>query len=666
MIAWISLALLASVDPDGVRARLAAAGDAARYDADVVIVLDETTVNVRPNGIGEATHHTLTKVLRDAGARAQAVQRFNFDPDTNRFTLRAVRVHRGDGRVEAVDVSAATVQPEPQWGIYWANQRVTLAMPRLEVGDAVEATYTKIGFNVAYLDDAAGEGAAPGAAAEGGELQPPMPGHWYDEVSFWSGVPVMEKRYTVRVPRDKPLQYAVYNGEVRSSLTLEGDVTVYSFEKHDIPAFRGEPNMPSARDTECKLVLATLEDWPRKSRWFHAANEAQFERDESIRAVTRSVIAGCADDEAKITALNHWVAENIRYVGTSRGACEGYTTHRAAETLRDRGGVCKDKAGLLVAMLREAGFDAYIVMTQAGSEVTPVPADQFNHAVTCIRTADGAFRLLDPTWMPKSRENWSSAEQLQHVVYGTPEGQPLSRSPYSGPENNWVRWDASSSLSADGSLRGELALSAAGVPETNLRRSLNGRRPGERPRAMAEWLARLACDARLTAFDAMDPMDFSGPFTLRCGYAAGAFAWGAHERRYLPLPMLRRIASEVVLSDLPAEVAEGRRYPVRMRSTRRIDIRESLTLPPGWKLVDRPGAVALDGVAASLNFELRETGGRIEYTCLADFKKHVVPVAECGELKRVVDALNDLARAWLVLELETRSAGATALDTGTR
>ena len=43
--------------------------------------------------------------------------------------------------------------------------------------------------------------------------------------------------------------------------------------------------------------------------------------------------------------------------------------------------------------------------------------------------------------------------------------------------------------------------------------------------------------ARLTAFDAMDPVDFSGPYTLRCGYAAGGFALGLAERRYLPLPM---------------------------------------------------------------------------------------------------------------------------------
>lgn len=663
MSVWICLALAGAWNADDARARLASVGDAGKYDADVVVVLDETQVVVQPNGIGEARQRTLTKVLRDAGARSQAVQRFNFDPTTNRFALNSVRVLRGDGRVDEVDVSAAAVQPEPQWGIFWANRRVALALPRLEVGDAVETVHTKTGYNVAYL----GDGAARGGRTEGAaELEPPMPGHWYDEVSFWSGVPVIEKRYTVRLPRDKTLQYAVYNGELRSAVMAEGGALVYSFEKRDIPAFRGEANMPSPRDTECKLVLATLEDWPTKSRWFHAVNEPQFERDEAIRRTTREVIRDCGDDEAKITALNHWVAENIRYVGTSRGACEGYTTHRAAETLRDRGGVCKDKAGLLVAMLREAGFDAYIVMTQAGSEVTPIPADQFNHAVTCIRTPDGGFRLLDPTWMPKSRENWSSAEQLQHVVYGTPEGQPLSRSPYSGPENNWVRWVGESAIGSDGTLRGDFTLTAVGVPETNLRRHLNGRRPSDRVSAMGEWLSRLGCDARVTGFEAMDPVDFSGPYTVRCGYAAGGVVWGSAGRRYVPLPLMRRVAWEVVASDVPGEVSEGRKYGVRMRSTRRLDVSETITLPAGWKVAHAPEAVNIEGAAAELRFELREGAGRIEYTCVADFKKHVVPAGECGELKRVIDALNELAGAYVVVEIETRSAEAAGAAAGTR
>ena len=85
--------LLAAAAPPGLaddadmRARIAAAGDAEEYDADVVVVVDWTDVLVRPNGIGTARRHRVVKVLRDAGIRNQSVQVFPFDPNTNRLDL---------------------------------------------------------------------------------------------------------------------------------------------------------------------------------------------------------------------------------------------------------------------------------------------------------------------------------------------------------------------------------------------------------------------------------------------------------------------------------------------------------------------------------------------------------------------------------------------------
>lgn len=675
VFSWATLFLLsgaavAARADDAVKARVLAV-EAGKYDSDIVIVLDETDVTVQADGIGVNTQRNVVKVLREGGIRGQSVQRFSFDPTTNRIALKVVRVYRANGSVETVPVETAAVQPQPQWGIFWGNQNLVVSVPRLEVGDAVETVLEKTGFNVAYLERGQGAEGPRGEqqhgqdarATQGGrafgatKLEPPMPGHWYDEVEFYSSVPVIERRYTVRVPKNKPLQFEVYNGEVKSSVKIEGEHIVYSFEKRDIMPFSGEPHMVATTDVGCKVVLATLEDWFKKSRWFHEKNEPQFESNDEIKAKVREVIAGCQTDEEKITALNHWVAENIRYIGTSRGSCEGYTTHAARETFRDRGGVCKDKAGLLVTMLREAGFDSYIVMTQAGSDVTPIPADQFNHAVTSIRQKDGTFRLLDPTWMPKSRENWSSAEQLQHVVYGVPEGVNLTRSPYSGPENNWVKWQGQSALDANGDLQTKIDFSAAGVPETNLRRALAGRHPSERIRLLEDWIARLSPATKLARAEAMDAVDFSGPLQVRYDARADGYALGHGERRYWTLPMMKTVLAEVVLSDMNgATTLEKRKYPVRLRSTRRIEIRETVTLPAGWKVVDKPAPQKIDGPAASLSFEIQESGGKLEYVCQMDLKKHRVPPEEYANFKQALDKFNELCGRYIVCETDSRRA----------
>ena len=192
---------------------------------------------------------------------------------------------------------------------------------------------------MAYL--AAGEGGSGGAPknALGKELQPPVPGHWHDEAHFWSGLPVIEKRYSVRVPKDKPLQYEVYNGELVTSARFDGDHVVYTFVKEDIEPFKGEPSMEARPNVACKLLLATLPDWESKSRWLYSVSEPQLEANDEIRAKVAEVIKGCKTDEEKYTALNHWVAENVRYAGTTRGMAEGYTIHDIKETFRDRLGV---------------------------------------------------------------------------------------------------------------------------------------------------------------------------------------------------------------------------------------------------------------------------------------------------------------------------------------
>ncbi len=630
---------------DDIKAKIAAAGDAAKHNADAVVVLEHTDVRVRPNGIGTARSHVVTKVLRDAAIRSQAVQVFPFDPHTNRLEVVAVRVYRKDGDVEDVPFDPKVEQPQPSWGVYWGTRQYLVSVPRLNIGDAVETISEMTGFNVAYL--AAGEASA-GADdvqlnAYGRPLEPPVAGHWHDEVHFWSGLPIIEKRYTVRAPKDKPIQYEVYGGELRTAMMADGDELVYTFEKKDITPFKEEPAMEPAPNVATKLILATLPTWEDKARWLFGVSEPQFEADDAIRKTVAAVIENCKTDEEKYTALNHWVAENIRYAGTSRGMCEGYTIHDVKETFHDRAGVCKDKAGMLVGMLRVAGFESYLVMTMARQRVDRVPADQFNHAVTCLRKPDGSLVLLDPTWMPKSRDNWSTLEPLQHVVYGLPEGKELSQSPDFPPEDNLAEYQATSRLTADGRLETALKFTATGAPETRLRRAMAGHAPGERGRVFDETLPRVSPNARWLETQAMEPADFSGPVTMSGKFVADAFVVGTNEHRLLRLPLLQTPLGDRVLVDLFDKTGpKERKYGLRLWATRLAKFDETLELPAGWEVTKKPDDVTLDGPSAGLRFQIEVDGGRLHYTCELTIKRWIIPPHEYANFKEVMDKFTEL------------------------
>ncbi|MCP4589815.1 MAG: DUF3857 and transglutaminase domain-containing protein, partial [bacterium] len=584
---------------DEIKELIAKAGSTEDYaDTDLVYVLDEADVYVQDSGLATTESCQIVKVLTDAGVRAQSVLRREFDPATNRVTIAAVRIHRQEGAIEDVPLSGLITHPARQHAIYWGNEQHVLDIPRLEIGDCLEIRISKIGYNIAYL--AAGAGSATGGASAEETLQPPMPGHWYEVTRFQESHPIIRKRYAVHMPKDKPVQYEVYNGELKSSLWFTDKYHVYSFWAEDIPALESEAHSVSSDDYVIKLVMATVPDWPMKSRWFWKANKDQFEVNDEIQATVDKLIAGLKTDEEKIAALNHWVADNIRYFGTSRGPCEGFTLHTGIETFRDRGGVCKDKAGMLVTMLRAAGYDSYPALTMAGPRVEAIPADQFNHTVTCIREKNGEYTILDPTWIPLSRDMWSPWEALQGLVYGTPEGEELTLSPHYPPEHNKVTGRSDAVIDADGALSTRMTLTVAGRPDTSFRRSIYRRAQPEQ-RAAFERALNLAPNARLEKIEHTDPHDYSEDAKIDMTVGAKGYVAGNGDLRMFRLPLMSRPLSSMLFPDLSYSVdAEKRAHGMRYHATRRLQFEETVKLPAGWKVVHVPEKQTLDSGSAAL------------------------------------------------------------------
>jgi hypothetical protein len=246
------------------------------------------------------------------------------------------------------------------------------------------------------------------------------------------------------------------------------------------PPASASPASPT-RATSCpRRSWPRSPSWEAKSRWFFDVNRDQFEVTPAIQAKVDEILreAGLARaaDERKAKALLHWVAQNIRYSGQTMGEGEGFTLHPSTMIFEQRSGVCKDIAGMLVAMLRAAGLESYAAMTMAGSRIDAVPADQFNHCVTALRREDGSFVMYDPTWVPYNNDIWSKQETEQHFLIGTPEGETLDRIAYSPPEESPLAARHDATLAADGTLRGTIRLEGGGASDSRLRRLVNNMR----------------------------------------------------------------------------------------------------------------------------------------------------------------------------------------------
>jgi transglutaminase-like putative cysteine protease len=637
-----------------VQKALAKTGGADAFPgAAAVTVFDRREVFVEETGMARTVQHTLAKALTAAGARELSVAELSYDPLSAAVEVLRCRVLAAGGAVRDVDVASVQDHPDTQGTILWNARHRLVPVGRLEAGDAVELVTRRVGFTYALLD---GEQAAGEA-----RFVPPMRGHFYDIVPFFADRPVVEQRYRVTIPAAKNLQYQLFNGAAEvEDRTADGMRTVTLTMRGFRPAER-EPNMVAWSDVAPKLLLTTAHDWRAKAVWFHGVQEdAQaFAVTPEVKRVADEVTAGLERADDKVAALTHWVAENIRYIGLHMGEGEGYTLHPAAMTLRDRGGVCKDKAGILTALLRAAGLEAYAGMTMAGEKIEKIAADQFNHCITVWRRPDGATQLLDPTWVPGARELWSSREQQQEVLMGLPEGADIITTPISPPSDHPLSLTVRSTLVADGTLRGTLKVTGDGQSDAGLRRPYRGRPRSQWPAIDEGLLAAVDPRAVVRVTSRTDPDDLRVPFAIEAEFTIPGYARVLDDGSLLLTPLAARhpigAASRAEELTLPLKPKE-RRYPVRIGCSKVVTLEERIALPPGAKVEGLPDDAKLEGPGA-LASTWKVTGGELAVSETLTLDRRIFEPEQWPAVRAALEAFRKLGETAVVVGPAGEKAG---------
>jgi hypothetical protein len=97
-------------------------------------------------------------------------------------------------------------------------------------------------------------------------------------------------------------------------------------------------------------------------------------------------------------AVSAWIADEIDYIGSDWGDYPGYSPRLPGETLRDRAGVCRDRAVLLIWLLGNAGYRPFAILTSISGNVGPlVGSRSFDHMLVGLEDQSGDTVYLDPT-----------------------------------------------------------------------------------------------------------------------------------------------------------------------------------------------------------------------------------------------------------------------------
>ncbi|MCL2042265.1 MAG: DUF3857 and transglutaminase domain-containing protein [Bacteroidales bacterium] len=614
--------------------------------ADEVVVFDSTSVYVEETGLSHVYMHKLVKVLNEKGAKQNNLFIIDYDPLSAYVEIREVLIHRADGTTETVENKVCDYAA-PARMIYWGASQKMVEIGRLELGDAIEVWSYKKGYTYALLFDNEPNG-------DDSQYIPPMKGHFYDIVHFWNNYPVEEKVYIVDIQTNKNLKYKIYHGDIEEKTEQSEERTQYIFTARDITPQKREPSMLAPSDVWTKLLLSTAPDWESKSLWFYGVNEdyGSFTPTPEVKKKVAELLTGAKSELDSISILTHWVADNMRYSGISMGTGEGYTLHNCEMNFTDLCGVCKDKAGLLIAMLRAAGFQSFAAMTMAGERIEKeIAADHFNHSVTVVKRRNGQYELLDPTWVPFVRELWSSAEQQQGYLMGVPEGATLMFTPISPAENHYFKMHAETTILKNGTLEGELVITAEGQTDAAVRSLLFTRHHhSEWDKNVEKELLQTSPRAVIISKTYTTTDNYlNGPVKITYKFRIPDYAVVTDkEIIFTPITALHPFKRALNHFTVGAE-PETREYPFRDRCSRQIEITENVKLPTFKKVVYQPENVSFTDSAVNYSGGYDVSKNKISFSEKGTFGKRVYDIADWDGYRKAVQAQKNFETERIIL-----------------
>lgn len=557
-----------------------------------------TVTTVYPNGLASRFYQVVFQPLTDEAA-ANARQYFtSYEGGRQEIELRLARVYRKDGSVAEAVESGEAAANDPSMAMYTSARTFAVTFPRLAPGDIVELRYR--------VDDVA--------------IKNDVADSFYDVEYLQDRDPIAESELVLITPKSRKLSTFVANFPgVTTETKEEGDQRIQRFLAKDVPALTVEPNQPPAPELLAQVHATTFDSWEAMGKWYWGLARDQLDVDEVVRKKVQEITAGLKDDAAKVKAVYHYATE-LRYVALEFGI-EGIKPRRCALTLARGWGDCKDKATIIVTMLRELGIPSTLVLVRTGMrgdlpKDSPPSLALFDHAIAYVPSLD---LYLDGTAEGTGSGELPAMDRGSVALQINEGNAKLVRLPNAGAEASPHTRKIEVTLGADGSGSFTFETSVQGVNA-----------PGWRARYASEGTRRERATQDLTsffgpvelgkeAFSVKNVNDVELPIILSAKGRAPTYA--RHEGTALSM----YVTSNVNLLESAASVS-SRKTDLVIGALSTSKEERTIRLPAGAKVIRAPEDAKVESPFGSAVLTIKQENGRLVATSqLALTRSRITP-----------------------------------------
>jgi hypothetical protein len=451
-LAAIPLAAKTDSVPDWVRTAALQKLPDYSPETNAVILLDDITYRVAPDGSAIEHHRNVIKILRPQGRR-EAIVEVPFDKDTKILSLHVWSIGP-DGHEYAMKDNEMTEHGYGAGNLFEDDKVRVAAAPGRDPGGVVAYEYEQRCHP--YLTEKT----------------------WF----FQDSLPHLNQTFTLELPPN--FTYGTVWAHAKQTPPADLESQRWRWAMNDTPAI-------DLKDVRLRPAIGSLEGrmtvhyagpgiaaptegtWKSIGQWYKLLYNDRIVATPEITAKATELTAGKTDFYDKTEAIGEFVQKQVRYFAIELGI-GGYQPHYAADIFRNRYGDCKDKATLLTAMLSAIGVHATLVIvdTSRGVIDPDAPSIVGNHAIAAIEIPKGytspklrsvvtaktgrQYLIFDPTWEK------TAFGQLEHNLQGGygvlmegPDSQVI-QFPVLPPDLNTIRRTATFQLQTDGSLKGTI------------------------------------------------------------------------------------------------------------------------------------------------------------------------------------------------------------------
>ncbi|MBC7927605.1 MAG: DUF3857 and transglutaminase domain-containing protein [Bryobacteraceae bacterium] len=401
-----------------------------------------------------------------------------------------------------------------------------------------------------------------------------------------------------------------------SPLIVERDSFQSTFIEN-VPGFKDEPMMPAEPNVRPWILIFYHNKSKRdpKAYWNDIGKEVYKELKQTVKLsneVKLAATSAVADvpEQDKIAAIVRYIRKNVR------GLFDDAVTdaerakfirnlpqerrRNSAEVLESGIGTPDEMNSLFAAMATHVGLDARPVLIADRTDVLfdPVMADRyFLRNLDIAVKQDGAWKIFDVSTrsLAPGLLSWQEAGML--ALISDPKNPEFVNAPAALPEQSLSKRTARLTLSANGTLEGEMEESYTGHTAYDRRLEFAGNSPGKNEERLKDVLSRVFPRSEVSELKIENAEDPEKPLSIRFKIVIPQYAGRTGKRLFLHPAVFQR-GDPPLFESASREHEIHFRYPWQESDDIRIELPEGFALDaagsPGTLNFGTPGQYSME------------------------------------------------------------------------